>query len=59
MLSLTLGSHRFRFKDDTRVKKGSPIASTGAPFVIVGSRLLECHQGPDHRKQANASTNEL
>ncbi|KAH3848115.1 hypothetical protein DPMN_090464 [Dreissena polymorpha] len=40
-------------QDDTRVKKGSPIPSTGAPFVIVGFRLLECHQGPDHRKQAN------
>ncbi|KAH3715321.1 hypothetical protein DPMN_058027 [Dreissena polymorpha] len=59
MLSIITGSHRIRFKDDTRVKKGSLIPSTGAPFVIVGSRLLECHQGPDHRKQANESTNEL
>ncbi|KAH3809105.1 hypothetical protein DPMN_137468 [Dreissena polymorpha] len=28
-------------------------------IVIVGSRLLECHQGPDHRKQANESKTEL
>ncbi|KAH3886487.1 hypothetical protein DPMN_010497 [Dreissena polymorpha] len=52
------GSHRMRFKNDTHVRKGTQIPSTGAPFVIVGSRLLEFHQGPGHRKKANEVTNE-
>ncbi|KAH3742403.1 hypothetical protein DPMN_049146 [Dreissena polymorpha] len=47
-----------RFKDNTHVRKGTQIPSTGAPFVIVGTRLLEFHQGPDHRKKANDVTNE-
>ena len=45
------GSHFIRFSDDNkRVQIGSRIPSTGEAFIITGSRLLECHQGPDHRR---------
>lgn len=42
--------HFIRFHDDKKVKQGSRICTDGVPFVVLGSRLLECHQGPDHRK---------
>lgn len=43
-----------RFSDNTEVRQGSKIPTAltdGAAFMITGFQLLECHQGPDHRKR--------
>lgn len=45
-----------RFADDGRVQRGSQITCDGIPFIIVGSKLMECHQGPNRRKGTEAST---
>ncbi|XP_046570097.1 uncharacterized protein LOC124278436 [Haliotis rubra] len=45
-----LQNHLLRFKDDGKVKHGSAINLNGIPFMVVGSRLMECHQGPNHRQ---------
>lgn len=42
--------HLLRFSDDGRVQRGSQITCDGVPFMVVGSKLMECHQGPNHRK---------
>jgi hypothetical protein len=39
-----------RFEDKSRIKHGSNIQLDGTPFMVVGCRLMECHQGPLHRK---------
>lgn len=41
--------HCIRFEDDSKIEKGSKIQLNGMPFLIVGSRLMECHQGPNRR----------
>jgi hypothetical protein len=38
--------HAVRFEDDGKVRRGSAIVTDGVPFIVVGSRLMECHQGP-------------
>ena len=43
--------HQVRFDDDNRIHHGSPIHLDGIPFMVVGSRLMECHQGPSHRNK--------
>ncbi|XP_033730050.1 uncharacterized protein LOC117319322 isoform X5 [Pecten maximus] len=40
--------HVVRFKDDCKVKHNCRIPSDGTPFMIVGLRRMECHQGPPH-----------
>jgi hypothetical protein len=44
-------SHVVRFQDDERIVRGSKINLQGVPFMIVGCKFLECHQGPKHDKQ--------
>lgn len=41
--------HVIRFKDE-KIQRGSRIYMNGVPFMIVGTRLMECHQGPSHYK---------
>lgn len=43
-------SHVIRFEDNSQVLRGSKIDLNGVPFMVVGSRLMECHQGPTHVK---------
>jgi len=42
-----------RFKDE-KIQRGSRIYMNGVPFMIVGTRLMECHQGPSHYKSVGA-----
>lgn len=45
--------HVIRFKDE-KIQRGSRIYMNGVPFMIVGTRLMECHQGPSHYKSVGA-----
>nr|XP_022321445.1 uncharacterized protein LOC111123426 [Crassostrea virginica] len=46
--------HLVRFEDDGRVQHGSKIESNGIPFMVIGNKLMECHQGPNHRKGSDS-----
>ena len=46
--------HTIRFTDPGHVERGSPIELQGVPFIIVGHKLLECHQGPTHNRNKAA-----
>jgi len=48
-------AHLVRFVDDGRVVRGSPIYLDGTPFVVLGAKLMECHQGPAHSKDKETS----
>lgn len=48
--------HLIRFGDGGRIQHGSKIKSDGTPFMVVGSKLMECHQGPNHRKTGGKKT---
>jgi hypothetical protein len=50
-------THCVRFSDDNKVQHGSPIDLDGVPFMIVGSKLMECHQGPHRRKSKETQAN--
>ena len=43
--------HFIRWTDDGKIKHGTPIDVEGKPFMVMGSRLMECHQGTDHHKK--------
>ena len=43
-------SHFIRFCDDKRAVRGSALDLDGTAFMVVGLKLLECHQGPNHRR---------
>ncbi|XP_069108861.1 uncharacterized protein [Argopecten irradians] len=47
------GEHSVRFKDEGKVGQRCTIPSNGAPFMIVGLKLMECHQGPQHRTKVS------
>ena len=49
--------HCIRFQDDCRIKHGSPISLNGVAFMVLGHRLMECHQGPQHRKNTSDKVN--
>ena len=40
-----------RFRDDEKVRNGSKIETGNAAFMVLGSKLMECHQGPRHRSK--------
>ncbi len=41
-----------RFSDDGKVKRCSPIQLEGIPFIVVGYKVMECHQGPVHKRNS-------
>ena len=62
LMSFTLGdvaqpSHKVSFED---VHHGRPRVSKlelgGVPFIIAGSKLMECHQGPLRRRPVQTSS---
>ena len=55
MSCLDAEAHFVRFEDDGRIVRGSRIDLDGTPFVVVGSKLMECHQGPSHIKHKECS----
>ncbi|XP_069107291.1 uncharacterized protein [Argopecten irradians] len=52
------GEHSVRFKDEGKVGHRCTIPSNGAPFMIVGLKLMECHQGPQHRTKVSKDTSQ-
>lgn len=42
--------HKVCFQDVPHEKHGSEISLEGVPFMVVGSKYMECHQGPQRRK---------
>ena len=45
--------HAVRFHDDNKVRQGSRIETGNAAFMVLGSKLMECHQGASHRKKTD------
>lgn len=44
--------HLIRFEEESRIKRGSSLDLDGVPFMIVGTKLMECHQGPSHNRNS-------
>lgn len=42
------------FWKDTREVSGTRLEHDGIPFVILGTKLLECRHGPDRNKALKA-----
>lgn len=48
-------AHLVRFQYDGRIARGSRIDLDGTPFVVLGAKLMECHQGPSHSRYKESS----
>jgi hypothetical protein len=58
--------HEFRFSDDRRVVQDSRIDLKNArtdlkdtAFMVVGSKLMECYQGPKRRSSKEKHASEV
>ncbi|XP_033730121.1 uncharacterized protein LOC117320719 [Pecten maximus] len=48
--------HFIRFTDDNKLIHAKRLSPDGIPFMNVGLKLFECHQGPSHRKSSAKSS---
>lgn len=54
--SVTSRSHQICFKDVSHGERATTkLEFEGVPFMIVGSKLMECHQGPQRRRPVQRS----